>query len=94
VVIKTFADKRTAALFTGQYVKGVAADIAERARMKLRAVDRARTLEDLRVPPGNCLEALKGDRAGQHSIRVNKQYRICFRWQTPDAYEAEFTDYH
>ena len=61
---------------------------------KLVAVDAAEALEDLRVPPGNRLEKLKGDRAGQHSIRVNDQWRICFRWKDADAYEVEIVDYH
>ena len=61
---------------------------------KLVALDAAEALEDLRVPPGNRLEKLKGDRAGQHSIRVNDQWRICFRWKDADAYEVEIVDYH
>ena len=61
---------------------------------KLGLVDAAEQLEDLRVPPGNRLEKLKGDRAGQHSIRVNDQWRICFRWKNGNAYEVEVVDYH
>ncbi len=61
---------------------------------KLVAVDAAEALEDLRVPPGNRLEKLKGDRAGQHSVRVNDQWRICFRWKDGDAHEVEILDYH
>jgi proteic killer suppression protein len=61
---------------------------------KLVAVDAAEALDDLRVPPGNRLEIRRGDRAGQHSIRVNDQWRICFRWRTGDAYEVEIVDYH
>ncbi len=60
---------------------------------KLRALDAARLLIDLTIPPGNRLEALKGNRAGQHSIRINQQWRICFRWEEPDAYEVEIVDY-
>jgi len=64
------------------------------ARRKLLLLHQARRLEDLRAPPGNRLEALKGDRAGQHSIRINDQWRICFRWEGVDAFEAEVVDYH
>jgi proteic killer suppression protein len=64
------------------------------ALRRLRLLHRATTLDDLRVPPGNRLEALKGDRTGQYSIRVSDQYRICFRWNRGDAYEVELTDYH
>ena len=69
-------------------------DIARRAVVKLFLIDTATRIEDLRVPPGNELEKLKGDRAGQHSIRVNRQWRICFVWRDGDAYEAELVDYH
>ena len=61
---------------------------------KLRALDAARLLADLTIPPGNRLEALKGNRAGQHSVRINQQWRICFRWEEPHAYEVEIVDYH
>ena len=61
---------------------------------KLVVVDAAEALDDLRSPPGNCLEKLKGDRAGQHSIRINDQWRICFRWKDGDAHEVEIVDYH
>jgi len=70
------------------------ASIARVALRRLRLLHRARTLDDLRIPPGNHLEALKGDRAGQYSIRVNDQYRICFRWKDGDAHDVELTDYH
>ena len=93
-MIKTLADKRTAALFSGQFVKAVSADIAMRAKRKLDLIDSAASLDFLRVPPGNRLEALREDRKGQHSIRVNEQWRICFRWIEGHAYEVEFCDYH
>jgi proteic killer suppression protein len=93
-VIKTFADKRTAALFSGQFVKGLPADVAVRAKRKLDLIDGAATLDFLSVPPGNRLEALKGDRKGQHSIRVNEQWRVCFRWKKGHAYDVELCDYH
>jgi proteic killer suppression protein len=93
-VIKSFADKRTAALFAGYSVKAVPNQIQGRARAKLLAVDAAKELDDLRVPPGNRLEALHGDRRGQHSIRVNDQWRICFEWREVAAWNVEIVDYH
>ncbi|MCI0534760.1 MAG: type II toxin-antitoxin system RelE/ParE family toxin [Verrucomicrobiales bacterium] len=64
------------------------------ARRKLLLLHQARRLDDLRAPPGNRLEALKGDRAGEHSIRINAQWRVCFRWQDEDAFDVEIVDYH
>jgi proteic killer suppression protein len=93
-VIKTFADKRTAALFLGRFVKAVPSDVAVRAKRKLDLIDSAASFEFLSVPPGNRLEALRGDRAGQHVIRVNDQWRICFRWIDGHAFDVEFCDYH
>ncbi len=93
-MIKTFADKRTAALSSGRYVKGLPSDVAVRAKRKLDLIDSAASLAFLRVPPGNRLEALSGSRVGQHSIRVNDQWRICFRWRDGNAYDVEFCDYH
>ena len=93
-MIKDFADRRTAAIFADLPVKTVSADVRRRARMKLIMLERAKSLQDLRAPPGNRLEALKKDRAGQHSIRVNDQWRICFVWHGGDAYTVEFCDYH
>ena len=93
-MIKSFADTRTAAIFAGFTVKGLPTQIQKRARAKLLAVDAAAILDDLRVPPGNRLEALKGGRQGQHSIRVNDQWRICFVWRDEDAWDVEIVDYH
>jgi len=93
-VIRTFADRRTKALFEGVPVKGVPANAARRARMKLQQIDAAVDLRFLRVPPGNRLEASKGNRAGQMSIRVNDQWRLCFRFANGDAHDVEFADYH
>jgi proteic killer suppression protein len=93
-VIASFRDKRAAVLFQGRIPKGFPSDIANTARRKLRMLDAAMRLEDLRVPPGNRLEALAGDRAGQHSIRINDQWRICFIWRDTDAHEVEIRDYH
>jgi proteic killer suppression protein len=94
LVIRSFRDKRTAALFQGIVAKGVSADLAERARGKLLILDAAVSLEDLRVPPGNRLEKLAGRRKGQYSIRVNDQWRLCFRWSNSGAEDVEFVDYH
>lgn len=93
-MIKSFHDKITAALFQGLTPRGVGSDVVRRAKMKLGLLEDAATLDFLRSPPGNRLEALKGDRAGQHSIRVNGQWRICFTWRDGDAYDVEFCDYH
>jgi proteic killer suppression protein len=92
-MIKTFADKDTEALF-GRLRMRRWVNIEAAARIKLNMVNAATTLEDLRSPPGNRLEALKDDRKGQHSIRVNAQYRVCFSWKDGDAYDVEICDYH
>ena len=93
-VIKTFADKQTRALFETGKAKRFPADLAKRAARKLEYVDLAARLEDLRVPPGNKLHALGGDRQGQYAISINDQWRICFRFEDGDAYEVEVCDYH
>ena len=93
-MIRTFADKVTAALFMGQQARRITPDVQPRARMKLLQLDAAQSLEDLKAPPSNRLEALKGDRKGQWSIRVNDQWRVCFKWRDGDAFDVEFTDYH
>lgn len=93
-MIKSFRDKATAAIFAGIVPKGVSAEIAKRARTKLLMIDVAGQLSDLLVPPGNRLEALRGDRNGQHSIRVNDQFRLCFNWIEGNAENVEFVDYH
>jgi proteic killer suppression protein len=93
-VIRSFADKRTAAVFAGHAVRGLAQSLQVRARAKLQMLDAAKQLEDLRVTPGNRLESLMGDRRGQRSIRVNEQWRICFAWRNGEAWDAEIVDYH
>lgn len=93
-MIKSFADRDTEALFQREHVRRYPAELVRTMLRKLVAIDAAEGLDDLRVPPGNRLEKLKGDRAGQHSIRVNDQWRICFRWKDGDAYEVEIVDYH
>ncbi|HRW61824.1 MAG TPA: type II toxin-antitoxin system RelE/ParE family toxin [Defluviicoccus sp.] len=93
-MIRSFADKRTAALFAGYGVKGLDPQIGRRARAKLQMLDAAQALDDLRMPPGNRLEALNGDRAGQMSIRVNDQWRISFVWRDGEAWDVELVDDH
>jgi len=93
-VIHTFKDKDTEAVFRGEFVKGLDGRIQQRAREKLKYVDSATELRDLMTPPSNQLESLKGDRDGQYSIRINKQWRVCFKWKEGDAFEVEIVDYH
>ena len=93
-MIRSVRDERTLALRRGEAPKGVPSDVAKRAVTKLFMLDTVTRLEDLRVPPGNRLEALSGDRAGQHSIRVNDQWRLCFVWRDGDAHDVELVDYH
>ena len=90
---KSFADREAKMIFEGGRSRQYAG-LERVIGRKLIALNAARLLEDLTVPPGNHLEALKGDRRGQHSIRANNQYRICFRWGNPDAHEVEIVDYH
>lgn len=92
-MIVSFRDGDTEALAAGQNVRRFHS-IQKVARRKLRQLEIAGRLDDLRVPPGNRLEALKGDGAGQYSIRVNDRYRICFRWTAAGASEVEIVDYH
>lgn len=93
-MIRSFRDKTTAALFLGRPPRRVPADLRKRAREKLDYLDSARSLEDLRSPPGNRLEALTGARSGQYSIRVGRQWRLCFRWHDGEAFDVELVDYH
>jgi proteic killer suppression protein len=93
-VIRDFADKEAAKIWEGTPSRRLPSDIQNVARRKLRMLNSASNLDDLRIPPANRLEALRGDRKGQHSIRINDQWRICFRWQDGDAYDVEIVDYH
>jgi proteic killer suppression protein len=93
-VIQSFADRDTERLFGREPVRRFPANLQRTMLRKLVAVDAAEQLEDLSVPPGNRLEKLKGDRAGQHSIRVNDQWRVCFRWKDGNAYDVSIVDYH
>ena len=96
-MIASFADRATEALIhgeTGQAIRRIPSDVRSVAVRKLDLLSAAHELQDLRVPPGNRLEALKGDLRGKHSIRINDQWRIVFRWKEGDAHEVEIDDYH
>jgi proteic killer suppression protein len=93
-MIRSFRDAETATIWEGRRSRELPSDIQAVALRKLMMLHRARTLHDLRVPPANRLEGLKGKRAGQWSIRINRQWRVCFRWQEGDAYDVEIVDYH
>jgi len=93
-VIRSFADEETEKVFRRERSRRLPPDVQRRAHRKLLLVHAAERLDDLRVPQGNRLERLKGGREGQHSIRVNDQWRICFRWAGGDAFEVEIADYH
>ena len=93
-MIKTFRDKDTERIFERQRVKRFSLTIQKLAQRKLDLIDGADLIEDLRTPPGNRLEKLSGNRKGQYSIRVNNQWRICFRWRSGQATDVEIVDYH
>lgn len=93
-MIRSFRGKHVEAIASGKAPKGFPADLVASARRKLKWLDEAVELRDLRSPPGNRLEALAGDRTGQHSIRINDQWRICFRWSDGGADDVEIVDYH
>lgn len=93
-MIKSFADRDAERLFGRERVRRLPADLLRTMLRKLVALDAAEALQDLRVPPGNRLEKLKGRRSGQHSIRINDQWRVCFTWKDGDAQDVEIVDYH
>jgi toxin HigB-1 len=93
-MIRSFRDTETERLFRRERGCKLAPPLQRAALRKLLLLDAAESLDDLRVPPGNRLEKLAGDRAGQYSIRVNDQYRVCFRWRGGDAHDVEVVDYH
>jgi proteic killer suppression protein len=93
-MIKNFREKETEKIWQGLRSRRLPQDIQQIARRKLRMINNARSLNDLRVPPANRLEALRGKRAGQHSVRINDQWRICFHWSEGDALNVEIVDYH
>lgn len=93
-MIKSFQSKDTEKLFNRKFVSKFPLELHRTALKKLLLLDAAERVEDLKVPPGNRLEKLSGNRQGQHSIRINDQWRICFRWRQGDAYDVEIIDYH
>ena len=93
-MIKSFADKEAEKIFRREVSRKLPADIQHKARLKLEMLDAAGVLGDLLIPPANRLEKLLGDRKGQHSIRINDQWRICFVWKDTDAYQVEIVNYH
>ncbi|MCR4282003.1 MAG: type II toxin-antitoxin system RelE/ParE family toxin [Bauldia sp.] len=93
-MIASFADRETAMIWEGRRSRHLPGDIQAIALRKLRLINNARILDDLRIPPGNRLEAPKGRRTGQHSIRINDQWRICFVWREKNAHQVEIVDYH
>ena len=93
-MITTFKCDETYKIWLGNLSRKLPRDIQDVARRKLRMLNNAKQLTDLKIPPNNCLEALKGKRKGQYSIRINKQWRICFVWQQNNVFEVEIVDYH
>jgi toxin HigB-1 len=93
-MIKGFRDAETEKVWRRRFSRKLPEDVQRVAKRKLDLIEAAGALEDLRVPPGNRLEALAGERKGRHSVRINDQWRICFRWEDGDAYEVEIVDYH
>jgi len=93
-MIKSFADKETEKVFNREFSRKRPPEIQPNAKRKMDILNAADSLQDLRVPPGNHLEALVGDREGQYSIKINDQWRICFYWIDNNACDVEFTDYH
>ena len=93
-MIRGFRDAEAERLFGGERSRRLPADVQRSAQRKLAMLDAAETLQDLAVPPGNRLEKLRGDRENQHSIRINDQWRICFRWEDGHAHDVEIIDYH
>ncbi|PKN63454.1 MAG: plasmid maintenance system killer [Deltaproteobacteria bacterium HGW-Deltaproteobacteria-15] len=93
-MIKSFKDKETERVYSRELSRKLPNDIQQVALRKLRMLNNAKTINDLRIPPANRLEKLGGDRAGRYSIRINDRWRVCFIWEAENAYEVEITDYH
>lgn len=93
-MIKSYRDKETQRVAAGHQSRKLPPDVQKRARMRIERIHAAVVLDDLRVPPSHRLEALAGDREGQHSIRINDQWRVCFVWRDGSAYDVEIVDYH
>ena len=94
LMIRSFKSKETEKVWNGNVARKLPNDVQQIARRKLRMLNNAVDLNDLRIPPANRLEPLKGERKGQHSIRINQQWRICFKWKNGDAFDVEIVDYH
>ena len=94
MAINNFKSKEAKKIFEGRFSKKLPQQIQQRCRESLKQLDAAVNLNDLMIPPSNMLEELRGDRKGQHSIRINQQYRVCFVWETGNASEVEIVDYH
>ncbi len=93
-MIRTFADADSESVWLGRRVRSLPLEAQTVGRRKLRMINNAQGLRDLRSPPGNRLELLRGDRAGQYSVRINRQWRVCFRWRSGDAHDVQIVDYH
>ncbi|MBF0635061.1 MAG: type II toxin-antitoxin system RelE/ParE family toxin [Nitrospinae bacterium] len=93
-MIKSFRDKEAESIWEGKLSRRLSMDIQQAARRKMRMLNNSHTLDDLRIPPGNRLDALKGNRSGQYSLRINDRWRICFVWSEADAWDVEIVDYH
>ncbi len=93
-MIRSFRDKETGKVWSREYSKKLPSDIQDRALMKLQQLHASGDIKDLLIPVSNQLEALKGDRRGEYSIRINKQWRVCFRWKDDHAWDVEIVDYH
>lgn len=93
-MIRSFGSEATEQILRGIAVRSLSIEMQNTARRKIRMINNVQALPELRVPPNNRLEKLRGNRAGQFSIRVNRQWRVCFRWDDGDAHEVELTDYH
>jgi proteic killer suppression protein len=93
-MIKSFKDREAERIYERRFSRKLPHDIQGIALRKMRMINNASSINDLRIPPANRLEKLDDDRAGQHSIRINDQWRICFKWKDGDAYDVEITDYH
>ena len=93
-MIKSIADRETEHVFAREFSRRLPVDLQQVAYRKLRMLNNAQSLADLRVPPANRLEKLSGDRTGQYSVRINERWRICFQWRDGDAYQVEIVDYH
>jgi proteic killer suppression protein len=93
-MIRSFKSKETEKIWSGEFSRKLPSDIQKIMRRKLRMLNNSTELSDLQIPPSNNLESLKGDRKGQHSIKVNDQWRICFEWKDGDCYNVEIVDYH